>query len=98
MPGFSGISECRVLEVVELRRLVYTWTVLPTATDATPPPPMTVTWTLAIDHGSAPSRRCRLAVAPRPAVQMCESGVYAAARGELRRQRAGVQYLLPNHS
>lgn len=29
MPGFSGISECRVLEVEEPSRLVYTWTVLP---------------------------------------------------------------------
>jgi uncharacterized protein YndB with AHSA1/START domain len=46
MPGFSGISECRVLEVVEPERLVYTWLVLPTAPDATPPPPMTVIWTL----------------------------------------------------
>lgn len=51
MPGFSGISECRVLEVIELRRLVYTWTVLPTAPDATPSPPMTVTWTLEPERG-----------------------------------------------
>lgn len=46
MPGFSGISECSVLELLEPERLVYTWTVLPTAPDATPPPPMTITWTL----------------------------------------------------
>lgn len=46
MPGFSGINECRVLEVVEPSRLVYTWVVLPTAPDAAPPPPMTVTWSL----------------------------------------------------
>lgn len=46
MPGFSGISECRVLAVEPPRRLAYTWTVLPKAPDATPPPPMTVTWTL----------------------------------------------------
>ncbi len=51
MPGFSGISECRVLEVVEAERLAYTWTVLPTAPDATPPPPMTVTWTLQPERG-----------------------------------------------
>ena len=46
MPGFSGINECRVLEVDEPRRLAYTWMPLPKAPDATPPPPMTVTWTL----------------------------------------------------
>jgi uncharacterized protein YndB with AHSA1/START domain len=46
MPGFSGISECRVLEVEPARRLAYTWTVLPQAPDAAPPTPMTVTWTL----------------------------------------------------
>jgi len=46
MPGFSGINECKVLEVDPPRRLVYTWTVLPTAPDATPPPPMIVEWTL----------------------------------------------------
>jgi uncharacterized protein YndB with AHSA1/START domain len=46
MPGFSGISECRVLEVVEPSRLVYTWTVLPKAIDAPRPPPMTVAWRL----------------------------------------------------
>jgi uncharacterized protein YndB with AHSA1/START domain len=51
MPGFSGINECRVLEVVEPRRLVYTWVVLPRVPDATPPPPMTVTWTLAPERG-----------------------------------------------
>lgn len=47
MPGSSGISECKVLEVVEPSRLVYTWTVLPKVADAAPPPPMTVTWSLA---------------------------------------------------
>jgi uncharacterized protein YndB with AHSA1/START domain len=46
MPGFSGISECRVQAVEPRRRLAYTWTVLPKATDATPPPPMTVEWRL----------------------------------------------------
>lgn len=46
MPGFSGISECRVLEVEEPHRLSYTWTVLPKVADATPPPPMTVSWRL----------------------------------------------------
>ncbi len=46
MPGFSGISECQVLEVDPPRRLVYSWTVLPKAQDASPPPPMTVAWTL----------------------------------------------------
>jgi uncharacterized protein YndB with AHSA1/START domain len=46
MPGFSGINECKVLEVDPPRRLVYTWVVLPKAPDAAPPPPMTVTWTL----------------------------------------------------
>jgi len=49
MPGFSGISECQVLEVDPPRRLVYSWTVLPKASDATPPPPMTVAWTLEPD-------------------------------------------------
>ena len=51
MPGFSGISECRVLEVDPPRRLVYTWVVLPKAPSATPPPPMTLTWTLAEERG-----------------------------------------------
>lgn len=46
MPGFSGISECTVLEVEPPRRLVYSWVVLPKVADATPPPPMTVEWTL----------------------------------------------------
>jgi uncharacterized protein YndB with AHSA1/START domain len=46
MPGFSGISECRVLEVAAPSRLVYTWLPLPKVPDATPPPPMTLTWTL----------------------------------------------------
>lgn len=46
MPGFSGISECRVLEVDPPRLLAYTWTVLPKAPDATPPPPMRVEWRL----------------------------------------------------
>jgi uncharacterized protein YndB with AHSA1/START domain len=46
MPGFSGISECRVLEVTAPSRLVYTWLPLPKVPDATPPPPMTLTWTL----------------------------------------------------
>lgn len=47
MPGFSGISECRVLEVVPPSRLVYTWLPLPKVPDAEPPPPMTLVWTLA---------------------------------------------------
>lgn len=46
MPGFSGISECRVLEVEPPARLVYTWLPLPKVPDASPPPPMTLTWTL----------------------------------------------------
>lgn len=46
MPGFSGSNECKVLEVDPPRRLAYTWTVMPKAPDATPPPPMTVEWTL----------------------------------------------------
>lgn len=46
LAGFSGISECRVLEVEEPRRLVYTWITLPKVADATPPPPMTLVWTL----------------------------------------------------
>jgi uncharacterized protein YndB with AHSA1/START domain len=46
MPGFSGISECEVLEVEPPRRLVYTWTVLPKRQDAPRPAPMTLVWTL----------------------------------------------------
>lgn len=45
-PGFSGISECRVLEVEAPRRLVYTWVTLPKVADQTPPPPMRLVWTL----------------------------------------------------
>ncbi|HVS14211.1 MAG TPA: SRPBCC domain-containing protein [Thermoanaerobaculia bacterium] len=51
MPGFSGISECRVLEVLEPSRLVYTWTVLPKAPDAPRPPSMTVAWRLEPERG-----------------------------------------------
>lgn len=46
MPGFSGISECEVLEVEAPRRLVYTWTVVPTRPTETPPPAMRLEWTL----------------------------------------------------
>lgn len=46
MPGFSGITECKVLEVDPPRRLVYTWTTLPKNPIDTPPPPMTLVWTL----------------------------------------------------
>jgi uncharacterized protein YndB with AHSA1/START domain len=46
MPGFSGISECTVLEVVPPTRLVYTWTTLPKRADAPRPAPMRLVWTL----------------------------------------------------
>jgi uncharacterized protein YndB with AHSA1/START domain len=46
MPGFSGISECQVLEVDRPRRLVYTWTPLPKRAEAPRPAPMTLVWTL----------------------------------------------------
>jgi uncharacterized protein YndB with AHSA1/START domain len=46
MPGFSGISECEVLEVDPPRRLVYSWTVVPTRPTEIPPPSMTLEWTL----------------------------------------------------
>lgn len=46
MPGFSGISECRVLEVDPPRRLVYDWTVVPKIVTTRRPPPMLLTWTL----------------------------------------------------
>lgn len=46
MPGFSGVSECRVLEVEAPRRLVYDWTVLPKNPAAARPPAMLLTWTL----------------------------------------------------
>lgn len=49
MPGFSGINECRVLEVEPPRRLSYTWVPVPKKPVDTPPPPMTVTWTLEPD-------------------------------------------------
>jgi uncharacterized protein YndB with AHSA1/START domain len=51
MPGFSGVNECRVLEVDPPHRLVYTWVPLPRVPDETPPPPMTLTWTLAPERG-----------------------------------------------
>lgn len=46
MPGFSGISECRVLEVDPPRRLVYTWQSLPKKKSDPLPDPMTLEWTL----------------------------------------------------
>ena len=46
MPGFSGISECRVLEVDPPRRLVYSWQTLPKRAGAPRPEPMTLVWTL----------------------------------------------------
>ncbi|MEX0899502.1 MAG: SRPBCC domain-containing protein [Gammaproteobacteria bacterium] len=46
MPGFSGITECEVLEVEPERRLVYTWTVLPKDETTPRPPPMRIEWTL----------------------------------------------------
>jgi uncharacterized protein YndB with AHSA1/START domain len=46
MPGFSGISECEVLEVDPPRRLVYTWTVVPARPTEAPPPAMKLEWTL----------------------------------------------------
>jgi uncharacterized protein YndB with AHSA1/START domain len=46
MPGFSGISECEVLEVAPPRRLVYTWTPLPKRADAPRPPAMRLVWSL----------------------------------------------------
>jgi uncharacterized protein YndB with AHSA1/START domain len=46
MPGFSGISECRVLEVDPPKRLSYTWQTLPKQGDAPRPEPMTLVWTL----------------------------------------------------
>lgn len=46
LPGFSGISECTVLEVDPPHRLVYTWTPVPKAASKPRPAPMTLTWTL----------------------------------------------------
>ena len=51
MPGFSGISECEVLEVDPPRRLVYTWTVVPSRPGEIPPPAMTLEWTLTPERG-----------------------------------------------
>jgi uncharacterized protein YndB with AHSA1/START domain len=51
MPGFSGITECRVLEVDPPRRLVYTWQSLPKKSGAPLPEPMTLEWTLAPSAG-----------------------------------------------
>ena len=46
MPGFSGISECEVLEVEAPRRLVYTWQSIPKREGAPRPEPMRLEWTL----------------------------------------------------
>jgi uncharacterized protein YndB with AHSA1/START domain len=51
MPGYSGISECEVLEVVPPTRLVYTWTTLPKRPEAPRPAPMTLVWTLTPERG-----------------------------------------------
>ena len=51
MPGFSGISECEVLEVDPPKRLVYTWTVVPARPGEIPPPAMTLEWTLTPEQG-----------------------------------------------
>ena len=49
--GFSGISDCEVLEVDPLRHLVYTWTPVPKRPDQPRPAPMTLTWTLRETNG-----------------------------------------------
>jgi uncharacterized protein YndB with AHSA1/START domain len=46
MLGFSGVTDCEVLEVEPPHRLVYTWQVVPKAPGAPRPAPMTLTWTL----------------------------------------------------
>lgn len=51
MPGYSGISECEVLEVDAPRKLVYTWCTLPSNPAKGRPPKMTITWTLHADGG-----------------------------------------------
>lgn len=51
MPGFSGITECRVLEVDPPKRLVYTWQSKPKDPRAAPPEPMRLEWTLTPSAG-----------------------------------------------
>ena len=46
LPGFSGITECRVIEVDPPRRLVYTWQSMPKKKGVPPPEPMRLEWTL----------------------------------------------------
>ena len=53
MPGFSGITECEVLEVDPPRRLVYTWTPIPKTPGAPRPKPMRLVWTVeSVDGGT----------------------------------------------
>ncbi|MGH7463112.1 MAG: SRPBCC family protein, partial [Longimicrobiales bacterium] len=47
MPGLgAGIQECVVLEVDPLRKLVYSWVVVPRKPTRARPKPMVLTWTL----------------------------------------------------
>jgi uncharacterized protein YndB with AHSA1/START domain len=49
MPGFSGIAECRVLELDPPRRMVWSWVVVPKDPSRARPPAMILTWTLHAD-------------------------------------------------
>ncbi|HSA55789.1 MAG TPA: SRPBCC domain-containing protein [Gemmatimonadaceae bacterium] len=46
MPGFSGVTECEVLELDPPRRMVWSWVVVPKDASKPKPPPMILTWAL----------------------------------------------------
>lgn len=47
---FSGVTECRVLEVDPPRRLAYTWQIVPGKEGERRHEPMTLVWTLAAEN------------------------------------------------
>lgn len=46
MPGFSGVTECEVLELDAPRRMVWSWVVVPKDGSKPRPPAMILTWRL----------------------------------------------------
>lgn len=46
MPGFSGVTECTVLEIDPPRRMVWSWVIVPKDPQRPRHKPMTIEWTI----------------------------------------------------